>query len=143
MDKLIVLYETACQWKSTCAVITNLPQTDCLIPLAIDHFHKSLDKKCFGDALCWGERDVDILNQKKKLPLCLSANEMLLKEIKMSNDLNIFGKVIMCLIKQILTRLKAFCRSNPLKAIFMSMHGPVLFVYMYGIENECRCILDR
>ena len=34
-------------------------------------------------------------------------------------------------IKKILTRMKAICRRNPLKAIPTSMHGPVEFVYIF------------
>ena len=42
----------------------------------------------------------------------------------------------MCPIKQILTRMKAFCRSNPLKAISTSMHGPVVFVYIFSSPDN-------
>ena len=37
----------------------------------------------------------------------------------------------MCPIKHILTRMKAFCKRNPLKAISTSTHGPVEFVYIF------------
>jgi hypothetical protein len=45
-------------------------------------------------------------DKKKKLPLCLSGDIVLFKKIKMSNELlvHIFGRTIMCPIKQILTR---------------------------------------
>ena len=39
--------------------------------------------------------------------------------------------MFMCQIKQILTRMKAFCRRDPLKAISMCMHGLVEFVYIF------------
>ena len=66
-----------------------------------------------------------------KLPMCLSAVAVLQEKLKMSNDLHIFGRAIMCPMKQILTRKKAICRRNPLKEIFTSMHGPVKFVCMF------------
>ena len=37
---------------------------------------------------------------KKKLALCLSVVAVLLKHLKMSNDLYIFGRTIICSIKQ-------------------------------------------
>ena len=45
---------------------------------------------------------------KRKLPLCLSAVAMLLKKkkLKMPNDIHIFGRTVMCPIKQNLIRKK-------------------------------------
>ena len=37
----------------------------------------------------------------------------------------------MCPIKQILTRTKAFCRRNQLKAIFTCMHGQIEFMNIF------------
>ena len=61
------------------------------------------------------------MEPKQKLPLCSSVVAVLLKELKMSNDLHIFGGTIMCPIKQILTQMKAFCRRNPPKEVSTSM----------------------
>ena len=44
----------------------------------------------------------------KKLILRLSAVAVLLKKLKMSNDLHLFWLTMMCPIKQIFTRMKAF-----------------------------------
>ena len=43
---------------------------------------------------------------KRKLPLCLSAVAMLLKKLKMPNDIHLFGRTVMCPIKQNLIRKK-------------------------------------
>ena len=73
-----------------------------------------------------------ILNQKKKLPLCLSAVSVIKKKkLKMSNYRHIFGRTIMCPRKQILTRMKIFCRRNLQKAISMAIYGPVEFVCIF------------
>ena len=49
---------------------------------------------------------------KKKLPFCLSVVAVI-KKIKMSNDLHILGRRIMCQMKQIIIRMKAVCKRNP------------------------------
>ena len=68
---------------------------------------------------------------KKKLSPCLSAVAVLLKNSKMSSDLHILGRTIICPTKKLLTRMNAFCRRDPLKAISTSMHEPVKFVYIF------------
>ena len=39
----------------------------------------------------------------------------------------------MCLIKQISTKIKAFCKRNSLKAVSTCMHGPVEFVHIFEV----------
>ena len=61
---------------------------------------------------------------KRKLSLCLSPVAVLSIELKMLNDLHVFGYVSD-------KTMIAFCRRNPLKAISTSMHGQAEFVYIF------------
>ena len=69
---------------------------------------------------------------KKKFPPVFKCSCSVNKKLKMSNDLHIFGQLITCQIKQILTRMKAFCRRNLLRAISTCMHRPVEFLYIFS-----------
>ena len=74
---------------------------------------------------------VSILNQKRNFSYVSVQLQCYKKKLKMPNDLLIFRRMNMCLMKQILTWMKEFGWRNLLKAISTSMHRPVEFVFIF------------
>ena len=69
--------------------------------------------------------------KKDTSPVFECSCSVIKKNLEMSNDLNIFGRTIMCPIKQTLTQMKALCIRNQLNANSKCMNRPVEFMCIF------------